>query len=122
MDKQTEWNISGLENENKILQREVYELKQRIAELEAQTRWIPVSERLPEFNGLTASNHVEVAYRYKGGVHYMLKPAQYWKNYGWVYDFKSGRAIIFSDYGYVIDYWMPQYTLPETLIEPLEES
>jgi hypothetical protein len=36
------------------LYEEGYKLQQRIAELEAAQRWIPVSERLPEFNKVVA--------------------------------------------------------------------
>jgi hypothetical protein len=92
----------------------------RIAELEQ--RWVPVSERLPELHGEIASDYIDVAYRYAGGVHYMRRNIQYWKDYGWIYEFKFGKPVTFFDCGYVIDYWMPLYPLPETLPEPLEPS
>lgn len=49
---------------------EIVKLRARIAELEAEPRWISVRERLPEINtrvlAITPEGYMEVDYKYSG--------------------------------------------------------
>lgn len=85
---------------------------ERINELEEERRWIPVSERLPKIHGETASDYVDVAYRYPGANYYFRKSVQFWKKHGWVLDFKDGNPVTFEEFGYVIDYWIEKMQSP----------
>jgi hypothetical protein len=88
-------------------------LVERIHELEASNRWIPVSERLPELDLGPASHYVDVVYRVPGENYYLRMAAQYWKEYGWLYKFQNFKEYSFEDYGYVVDYWREFSPLPE---------
>jgi len=82
-------------------------------------RWIPISEQLPEFiygsevGEESASAVVEVAYRYPNGKQYYSRRVQFWRKYGWLYEFNKGKPITFEDYGFVIDFWRELMPLPE---------
>jgi len=67
----------------------VAELEARIAELEAQQRWIPVSERLPEKSGTYL-----VWYK-----HYLEMA-----NFDWI---STKWQICYTNWITDIDYWMP---------------
>ena len=97
------WNSRPLED---ALQAEIARLR------EAQ-RWIPVGERMPEFELGTASKYVEVAYRIPGSPNYLRGDVQYWEKYGWVFKWENGKAETFDDYGYIVEFWKPPFPLPQ---------
>jgi len=91
------------------LHAEIKELEAELAALREANRWIPVSERLPEF----ASTEVEVAYRAHDQKRYRHGYACYFKDMGWCREGYDWMA----DYGYVVEYWRPKR---EDLPEPPE--
>lgn len=84
-------------------------------ELLEQTKWIPVSERLPEEY---ESVMVTVIEEYRGVKHYGIYPeARYSKNFGWEWAYESG-ADYWEEINGVIA-WMP---LPEPYKAESEEQ
>jgi hypothetical protein len=90
-------------------------LRARAERAEASSRWIPVSERLPDLELGPASHYVHVVYRIPGANYYLSADVQYYKEYGWLYKFQHGKEYSFEDYGYVVDYWREFSPLPELL-------
>jgi hypothetical protein len=84
-----------------------------IERLREAQRWIPVGERMPEFELGTASKYVEVAYRIPGSPNYLRGDVQYWEKYGWVFKWENGKAETFDDYGYIVEFWKPPFPLPQ---------
>jgi hypothetical protein len=92
----------------------IKKLEAEVERLREAQRWIPVGERLPELgSGGIASTYVEVVYRVLDGRMYLRGSFQYWRDYGWLYEFKNGEPITFEDWGYVVDFWKPFSPLPE---------
>lgn len=102
----TEQNVAALKAELKNVKRMWKETIDR-------QKWIPVTERLPEMYSEAASTYVDVAYRIPGSRQYLRGSFQYWKEYGWVMEWKAGNPKSFDDYGYVVDCWKPFDPLPE---------
>ena len=97
------------------------DIEDELATLRAQLeqyRWIPVSERLPEFmyggkvGKKLASRPVDIAYRYKSENRYFSTRSQFLREYGWVLEFVQGQPKTFEDYGYIIDFWREIGPLP----------
>jgi len=92
---------------------DLHQLTNEIARLREAQRWIPVGERMPEFELGTASKYVEVAYRIPGSPNYLRGDVQYWEKYGWVFKWENGKAETFDDYGYIVEFWKPPFPLPQ---------
>ena len=94
-----------LAEENKVL-------RARVADLEEAHRWIPVTERLPEYAEDTAE-YVIAVYKMEGSPHIMQKNCQYWEKYGWVYLWDKGKPQTFEEWGYIITHWKHKPAPPE---------
>jgi hypothetical protein len=81
--------------------------------LRERDRWISVGKRLPEFDLGLASHSVEVAYRVPESHSYLRMETQYWKEYGWEYEWKRGQVVTMEQAGYVVDFWREKTLLPE---------
>lgn len=106
------WSLDQDRADRRKVAHEIIRLTRELAELKERTRWIPVSERLPEFDLGLASHYVEVAYRIEGATHYMCGDYQYWKDYGWEMEYSGGKHKTFEYFGYIVDYWREHLPLP----------
>jgi hypothetical protein len=85
-----------------------------LRELREQTRWIPVTERLPEFSCGMASRPVEIACYYYGNRTPLRKnDVQFWQEHGWVSNWENGKPTTFKELGYTIYAWRYYTPLPE---------
>jgi len=105
---QIHWSMRPIED---ALQAEIERLKARVAELEAQQRWIPVSERLPKHNQECITVHELQGYVEILGfrTHENKQPGDH---------VEKNTFVTKDDYGYEksikITHWMPLPIFPES--------
>ena len=116
-----DWTFDNQEEWQRLVKEISQDMGNEILKLRAQLeqyRWIPVSERLPEFmyggkvGKKLASRPVDIAYRYKSENRYFSTRSQFLREYGWVLEFVQGQPKTFEDYGYIIDFWREIGPLP----------
>jgi Protein of unknown function (DUF551) len=95
------------------------QLRNELASEREAHRWIPVSERLPEFCCGEASHYVLVVLKMDNSAFVYDKSIQYWKEYGWVYEWVEGAPRTMKDVGYDVIAWQP---LPTALVPEGEEK
>lgn len=113
--------ICELRLENESLNGEKERLKAKLAALKEAARWIPVSEKLPEFKYPGWSSEVQLAYKIHGCKYNGQQcVSRYYRNVhreglpDWEYNGKTLR-----EYGYEAVAWRPLPQPPE--VEEVEE-
>jgi len=87
---------------------EIERLQSHVQELEAEQRWIPVSERLPNVNnGLLADGTIDVLIKFKYSAYPIMKANYYPKMNVW------NMPLVFGDESDNITHWANLPKLPK---------